>query len=414
MTAVRAEPGLGQALQVCALIGTAQMTWGVVVPVLPILVDDLHIPVVLLGTIIAAFAVGRVIANVPAGLALRRIPARPFVLAVLIGLAVVTAVTGFVVDVAWLIGLRLVAGLLAGAAITLGFAVLFAGAPPGRRGRVISLATIVQMGAAAVGSLLGGLAVTLGGVSTAFVAAAVPVLVAVVVDLVRPADGYWRALSNPAAAEDPGRADSAGRTESAGRTDTAGPVASADRPRTSTTLVTLAIVSFALFFARFAGEQGLIPVIAYDAGGLTPLTLGVSFALGTIVSAAALGGVGRWVDAGGRRAVVVLSAVGVVAATLGFAVLDSPLWFGAAIVLYAVATSLANVVPSVVTAESFPGRSSGAAVGVTRTAGDIGAAVGPLAVFALVDLVGPGGGLALLAAVPALALLLLLPRLSRR
>ena len=80
MTAVRAEPGLGQALQVCALIGTAQMTWGVVVPVLPILVDDLHIPVVLLGTIIAAFAVGRVIANVPAGLALRRIPARPFVL----------------------------------------------------------------------------------------------------------------------------------------------------------------------------------------------------------------------------------------------------------------------------------------------------------------------------------------------
>nr|WP_241747946.1 MFS transporter [Microbacterium aquimaris] len=409
------------------------MTWGVVVPVLPILVDDLHIPVVLLGTIIAAFAVGRVIANVPAGLALRRIPARPFVLAVLIGLAGVTAGTGLVADVAWLIGLRLVAGLLAGAAITLGFAVLFAGAPPGRRGRVISLATIVQMGAAAVGSLLGGVAVTLGGVSTAFFAAAVPVLVAVVVDLVRPADGYWRALSTPAAHEDADAAtadadaDAAtvGGSGAAGSgaadltsTRTAGARGSVSsrgraRPRGSTTLVTLAIVSFALFFARFAGEQGLIPVIAYEAGGLTPLTLGVAFALGTLVSAAALGIVGRWVDAGGRRAVVVLSALGVVAATLGFAVLDSPLWFGAAIVLYAVATSLANVVPSVVTAESFPGRSAGAAVGVTRTTGDLGAAVGPLAVFALVDLAGPGAGLALLAAVPALALLLLLPRLSR-
>lgn len=393
MTVVRAEPGLGQALQVCALIGTAQMTWGVVVPVLPLFVDDLQIPVVLLGTIIAAFAIGRVIANLPAGLALRRVPARPFVLTVLVALAGVTAATGFATSAEWLIALRLVAGLLAGAAITLGFAVLFAGAPPARRGSVVSIATIVQMGAAAVGSMIGGVAVTLGGVPAAFVAAAVPVLVAVAADLVRPASEYWGAL--------------------APRSDTKPAGDSTPAPRRSATLVTLAIVSFALFFARFAGEQGLIPVLAYDHGGLQPLTLGIAFALGTVVSAAVLGVVGRWVDAGGRVAVIVLSVLGVVTATVAFGVLSSPVGFGLAIVVYAAATSLANVVPSVVTAEAFPGRSAGGAVGVTRTAGDIGAAVGPLAVFGVVDLAGAGAGLAMLAAVPALAMTLLLLRVRR-
>jgi MFS family permease len=66
-----------------------------------------------------------------------------------------------------------------------------------------------------------------------------------------------------------------------------------------------------------------------------------------------------------------------------------------------------------VTAEAFPGRRSGAAVGVTRTAGDVGAAVGPLAVFGLVDLLGAWSGLLLLAVVPAVAMTVLLVQLRR-
>jgi MFS family permease len=312
----------------------------------------------------------------------------------------VTAATGLVGSEGWLIGLRFVAGLLAGAAITLGFAVLFAGAPASQRGRVISTATIVQMGAAAVGSLLGGVAVTLGGVPTAFAAAAVPVLIVVGIDLVRPARGYWSALS-PGGSR--GESPRAASETAATRVDRGrGPL-----------LPTLALVSFALFFARFAGEQGLLPVLAYERGGLTPLTLGAAFALGTAASAAALALVGRWVDAGGRTAVIAVSLVGIVAATALFGVLTSPLWFGGAIIVYAVATSMANIVPSVVTAEAFPGRRSGAAVGVTRTAGDVGAAVGPLAVFGLVDLLGAWSGLLLLAVVPAVAMTVLLVQLRR-
>src|SRR3546814_13407127 len=61
-----------QTLVLCALIGTAQMTWGVVVPLLPLYVAAFGLGVSALGPVVAAFAVGRIIANVPSGLLLRR------------------------------------------------------------------------------------------------------------------------------------------------------------------------------------------------------------------------------------------------------------------------------------------------------------------------------------------------------
>ncbi|PZU40351.1 MAG: hypothetical protein DI573_04315 [Microbacterium sp.] len=381
----RPAPARGEALLVCALIGTAQMTWGVIVPVLPLLAEDLALPVVLLGPIIAAFAIGRVIANVPAGMLMRRAPVRPLMIGVLLALCAVTAVTGWAPDATWLIALRLVAGVLGGAAITLGFAVLLAGAPPERRGRVVSLATVVQMGAAAVGAVLGGAVVTVAGVPAAFVAAAVPVVLAVTWDLARPARGYWASVRVDAAA--PGAASAA--------------AVPAQAPHGL--LIALAAVSFALFFARFAGEQGLIPVLAYAQGELDPLTLGIAFALGTAASAAVLPFVGRAVDRGSRASVLIGSSGLAAIAMLLFAVLRNPWAFGAGIVAYAVATSVANIVPSVAIAEAFPGRRSGTVVGVTRTAGDLGAATGPLIVFALADTAGAPMALLVLAVLPLVA-----------
>ncbi|RXZ66830.1 MFS transporter, partial [Agromyces albus] len=145
--------GWEQTLLVCALIGTAQMTWGVVVPVLPVYVTAMHIPVAALGPIIAAFAIGRVVANIPAGLLLARVRPRPLLHIVLVALAIVTAATGFMQDPAWIVGFRLAAGVLGGAAVTVGFSVLLAGAPAAQRGRVVAVATVVQMGAAAAGAL---------------------------------------------------------------------------------------------------------------------------------------------------------------------------------------------------------------------------------------------------------------------
>ena len=377
---------LEQTLVICALIGTAQMTWGVVVPVLPLYVDAFGIGVAVLGAIVSAFAVGRVVANVPAGLALRRLPPRGYLSVVLLALAATTAATGLAASVPALLVARFVAGVLGGAAVTIAFSVLLAGADTAQRGRVIAMATVVQMSAAAAGSVLGGIVLSVADARTVFVVAALPVLLALGWERLRPATRYWAAF----------RADHEPSRPRFGR---AGALL---------LLAGLGGVSFATFFTRFAGEQGLVPVLAYDSGGLDPVGLGIALAAGTLASLAIVPLVGRLVDAGARRSILLPSAALAGVSLLALEWAHTPLVFGVLVVLYSASTSALNIVPGVVTAERFPPARVGGVVGFTRTVGDAGAAVGPLVVFGLADVAGtlPAlalGGVVLFAAVLLLA-----------
>jgi MFS family permease len=376
------NPGIRQqTFLVCALIGSAQMTWGVVVPVLPLYLGLFGISVALLGPIVAAFAIGRAVANVPAGLLLSRVPARPYVWTVALALVGVTALTGVAPDAGWLIAARLVAGILGGALVTVGFAALVAGAPPESRGSVMATATVVQMSAAAVGAVLGGAVVELLGIGFTFLVAALPLALCLGWEAVRPARAYWGVFADASAAVERPRI----------------PV------RRGPLLIALCAVAFATFFARFAGEQGLVPVLAYGSGGLTPVTLGLAMATGTALSLATLPLVGRLVDRGARTGLLLTGGAVAAAALALLPVLGSPWAFGGAIVAYSVATSAVNIVPGVVTAEAYPARSVGTVVGLTRTAGDVGAAVGPLLVFGLAAIVGAWAASALLAIVLVIA-----------
>jgi MFS transporter, DHA1 family, multidrug resistance protein len=376
-----------QTLLVCALIASAQMTWGVVVPVLPLHLDRFGVAATLLGTIVTAFGVGRVLANLPAGLALRWLPARTYLRVVLVALAAVTALTGLAHTAGALIGLRLVAGVLGGAAVTIGFAVLVAGAPAERRGAVMATATVVQMSGAAAGSVLGGAVVGLVGTSGTFVVAALPVLACLVWDLISPAGHYWAAP-----------APSAGAPRLTLRGFGHGPL-----------LVALCGVSFATFFARFAGEQGLVPVMAYDTGGLTPFTLGLATAAGTVAGLATMPLIGRWIDRGARAQLLVPAGITTAVALVALPLLHTPFGYAAAIVAYSVGTGVVGVLPGVITGDAYPAQAAGAIVGLTRTAGDLGAAAGPVTVFAVAS--GAGnlvacavlGGLVVLAVAGLLA-----------
>jgi len=395
----------------CCLIGSTQMTWGTIVPALPLYVDRYGVTAAMLGVIIAGFGIGRVIANIPAGLALRWWRPRPYLRVVCVLLVAVTALTGFSADAGTLVAARVVAGVLGGAAVTIGFAVLVAGAPADRRGRVMATATAVQMSAGALGAFVGGLALTWFPLEVAFVVASVPLALCLLWDAVRPAAHYWQPLRTPGT---PGTPGSPGSPRSSrvrlpgGRRASSGP-ASSGRASSglAVVVVALALGSFAAFFARFGGEQGLIPLLGYEQGGLTPLTLGVALAVATLASLAAMPVVGAVIDRGRRISVLVPSTIAAALALLLFAVAEGPWFFAAAIVVYGLASSIAGVVPSVVMSERVPARLSGLVVGVTRTAGDIGAVVGPLLVFAVFDLSGVWPAVAVIAAVLVIANLLI-------
>jgi len=415
------------------------MTWGTIVPALPLYVDRFGATALVLGPIIAAFGFGRVLANIPAGILLRWWKPRPYLWAVSVLLVVVTGVTGLAPSADWLIAARVLAGVLGGAAITIGFAILVAGAPPARRGRVMATVTAVQMSAGAIGSFLGGLVLTWFPLEVVFLVASVPLALVLGWDALRPAAHYWLPRGRAAAPVAPHEVSTSSTNEMAAprpldsphevSTSSADEMAAPRPPETShqvstsstdemaaptplvepvetpraaaseaspkvpnyagvgvaAIVIALALSSFATFFARFGGEQGLVPVAAYDTGGLTPLTLGVALAAATLLSLAALPVVGSLIDRGHRLTVLVPGVLASAAALLLFPVANGPWLFALAIVLYGLATSIAGIVPTVLMSEAVPARQSGLVVGITRTAGDLGAVAGPLVALAVYD-----------------------------
>jgi DHA1 family multidrug resistance protein-like MFS transporter len=417
-----------QTLLICGLIGAAQMTWGTIVPALPLYPDRFGATALVLGPIIAAFGVGRVLANIPAGLLLRWWKPRPYLWVVSLLLVVVTGLTGLAPDAGSLIAARVLAGVLGGAAITIGFAILVGGAPPARRGRVMATVTAVQMSAGAIGSFLGGLGLTWFPLEVVFLVAGVPLALVLAWDAARPAAHYWlpRAhrgdapetplvdpaeapLADPAEtpradpASSPRRWSSLSRPRDPARRPTPGIRAA---PGLTAVVIALALSSFATFFARFGGEQGLVPLAGYATGGLTPFTLGLALAAATLLSLAALPVVGALIDRGHRLTILVPGVLASAAALLLFPVADGPWLFALAIVLYGLATSVAGIVPTVLMSEAVPARQSGLVVGITRTAGDLGAVAGPLVALAVYDSSG------LWPAVTVIVVLLLAANLS--
>jgi MFS family permease len=128
-----------------------------------------------------------------------------------------------------------------------------------------------------------------------------------------------------------------------------------------------------------------VPLAGYATGGLTPFTLGLALAAATLLSLAALPVVGSLIDRGHRLTVLVPGVLASAAALLLFPVADGPWLFALAIVLYGLATSVAGIVPTVLMSEAVPARQSGLVVGITRTAGDLGAVAGPLVALAVYD-----------------------------
>ncbi|RFA10616.1 hypothetical protein B7R54_16455 [Subtercola boreus] len=396
-----------QIVLVCALVGTSQMTWGALVPALPQYAQQFGASAVILGLIVSSFGLGRLLVNVPAGLLLKRVPARALLLSVTGALAALTLVTGLIDNVVLLVAARFVAGILGGAAVTVGLAVLTQRTTPANRGSILSTVQAVQLAGAAVGPVLGGVVLTFGTLPLVFVVAAIPLIGVIGWALVRPSPPFWSSefVRDTAEAVPAVPAEGVARPD-AGAAST--PVVSTDARARRRVLVGICVLAFGIFFVRFGGDQSLIPLLAYDQGGLTPLTLGIAYGLTTVVSLALLPWVGRRLNAGARLGLLIVPTLLAAAAICLYPLAQSPWFFGALIVATGVLSGVGSLVPGVILADVTPRSQVGGAVGIFRTVGDAGAVVGPLALGSVFDALGVTWAVALLAAVSVVALALYL------
>lgn len=387
----------------CCLVASAQITWGAIVPALPRYGDMFSVSSFLLGAIVAAFGVGRLLVNIPAGLLADRFGPRRLLLGALVGLVVVTVLTAFAPTLPVLLVARFLAGVLGGSVVTIGLAVVTARAPADARGTVLATAQAVQLAGGAMGPVVGGLVLDRWGLHAVFFAAAVPAVACLVWTLLRPDRDFWGKV--PAAS-------TTGSTTAAAPTTAATVAAVSGRRRVATDLaafVGLNVVGFAVFVIRFGGEQSLVPILG-DRVGMTSTQLGLSIGVITLVSLGLLPLLARLLDAGWRRRLLVPGMLVAAVAIALYPVADSPLAFGAVVVAAGVGAAVGGIVPGVVLADvAAPGR-QGAAMGIFRSTGDLGAVVGPLALGLALDHWGAGAAsltLAAVAAVSALAYLAL-------
>lgn len=344
-------------LVICGLIAATQMVWGVLVPILPAFASSLGIDTFRIGLIVAGFGVGRIVANIPAGLLSKRVSRVALFTSGASGVVLFSALSGLVSTFEWLLVLRVLTGVAGGITITCGQTLLADAMPVGSLARAMSLLQGLQLAGGAIGPAVGALAAAFFGMRAPFYVSGLICAAFVVWILGR--GRLRRSLARVAPIE------GAPITEVA---------------RRSTSFLAACAAGFAVFFSRFGVQQTLLPLIAFQGLGLSATWLGMIFsgmAVLNVVCVLLLGGLSdRW----GRRRVIVLSLLGTAAATAAFA-LPSTTWLFILIALvFGVSTSIGGPVPAAYVAEIVGRSRRGPAIGVYRTFGDLAGIVGPIAI----------------------------------
>jgi MFS family permease len=350
---------------VSACVASVQMSWSLVVPVLPVYARDFGLNAAQLGLVVAVFGVGRLLINIPAGLLSERMDRRWLLLVSAVAVVVGQVLTGFAVDYPTLIAARVATGLAGGVAITSGMALLADLTTPATRGRDMSTLQGFQLAGGALGPVFGGFLYTGFGTRATFLVSGATALLVV---------GWaYRVLRRV-------------QTSASRHDDRSQPAA---RWLTRDVLG-VCLLGFSVFFHRFGGLQALIPLIAYGLAGISVAQLGVLLGAVTVCNIVVVRFAGGLSDRIGRKRVIVPSMAVVALGCAGLAVADSSPAFVIATLVTGVAAGLSGPTPAAYLVDVTPATARGTVTGVYRTFGDLGGIIGPLLLGFLVDVSGEG------------------------
>jgi DHA1 family multidrug resistance protein-like MFS transporter len=363
-------------LVVSAVVASVQMSWSLVVPVLPYYAGRFGLGPAELGLVVSVFGVGRLLVNVPAGLLARRVDRRWLMLGATAAVVVFQSLTGLVNGFGPLLVARLCTGLAGGVAITSGMTLLADLATPANRGRDMATLQGLQLAGGALGPVLGGFLAVAAGPRAAFLLSGV-VATGVLLWGVQ----VLRRTPVPA----PPRT---GRAESR-----AGWL--------SRDLCGVYLMGFAVFFHRFGGLQSLVPLIAYEQAGIGVGQLGLLLSAVTLCNVLMVRFAGGLSDRVGRKRVIIPSSVCVVVGSAGLALGGWSVGFVVATLVTGVAAGFSGPTPAAYLVDVALPSARSVVTGIYRTFGDLGGIVGPLLLGLLAETLGFGWAAISLAGVVA-------------
>ncbi len=375
---------------------------GVVAPVLPLFADSFGVSTAMVGATVTAFGLARLITNVPAGLFADRNGRR----LLLIGGPLVTAVgmlgSGLSGSIWLLLVFRFVAGLGSGLYMTGAQIYVLDIAEPHQTARFIAINQAALLVGVSVGPALGGILAENYGLASPFLVVAGSALLTSVYGLIRLPETLAERPPQPAGPSD--------RSEPPAGFE---PVPDEPEPSPwsilgSIDFVAVALVSFAVFSIRAGVRQTLVPLQLNQEFGLGVDDLGVLFTVLGLIGIVLIGPAGWAADRFNRKVIIVptalLIAVGI--GVVSFA--DTLTVFIVGLTISAVGSSITGPAPAAYVADLVSDDRRGQAMGLYRTAGDLGVVLAPVIGGAVADLVSIPFAIAMNAALIGAAGLLFL------
>lgn len=349
---------------------------GVISPVLPLFARSFGVGAATIGLTLSFFALARLVLNVPLGILSDRRGRRLLLVAGPLVTAVGMVGSGFAGDIATLLAWRVVAGAGSAMYMTGAQVYLVDISGPATRARFIATNQGALLLGVAIGPAIGGpLADTFGFRAPFFVVGGAALVAAFYA---------WRRIPETrhlAVAEAP-----------------KAPVAGERRAWVSLLVsrdfLAVAVVTMAIFFTRTGSRLTLMPLFGADRLGMSASALGGVFTVMALINMAGVAPAAWLADTVGRKWAIVPSGLVTAGALVVMALASSlPVFLGAAVLL-AIGTSIAGPAPAAYAADIAPPALRGLAMGLYRSAGDIGFVVGPPLLGAIADATSIGWGLA--------------------
>lgn len=349
-------------LAICGSTVLVMAGQGMTGPILPLFARSFGVSTAVVGLTITVFALARLVLNLPAGAWADKRGRRPLLISGPLILTVGMVGSGLSQTIWQLLAWRFVAG--AGSAIYMSAAQLYILdiSTPDRRGRNLSYNAGALLTGVAIGPAIGGIVAQLTNLRVPFFVVGGFTLAAGVYSMLRLHETL-----------DSGEQLADETTNSA----TGASPGSASLVRHLPSFLAVCFVSFAMFTIRSGTRGVMVPLIGIDDFGLSEGELGSILGLTGLVGIALIGPAGQAADRIGRKRTIV--PTGFIAAIGSIAVALAPTvgLLIAALFLLSFGTALTGPAQYAFVADLASEENRGRALGLYRSAGDVGLLASP-------------------------------------
>ncbi len=360
---------------------------GIISPVLPLYAKALDVSTVMIGATVTAFGLARLVTNIPAGLFADRHGRRALLIGGPLIVAAGMAGSGLADSIWVLLAFRFVAGLGSGMYMTGAQIYLLDIAGENERGRYIATNQAALLIGVGAGPAFGGILAARFGLAAPFLVVAAAGVVTALYGLLALPETRQVSAPYPDGGSVPDHVLEATSATSMSRRSLL----------FSPQFLAIALITFAVFSVRAGVRQTLVPLQLDSQFGLGVDDVGFLFTALGVIGLVLIWPAGWAADHFRPAIVIVPTGLLVGVGMLVVAAAGSLNFFIAGLVASAIGSSVTGPAPAAFVAGLAPQGQHGSAMGMYRTAGDLGVVISPLLGGSLADTFSPSVAIASLA-----------------